>query len=107
MTHDTTHDVVVLAGAQTVRQAAQTHADISAALAGPGALRLDVAGVSEADLSVIQIILAAHRSAAARDRRLELCAPPAGALRDALQRGGFAQCDATDPARWISHEVSP
>ncbi len=107
MTTDTTHHVVKLAGAHTVRQAAQTHADILAVLSGPGDIVLDAAGLSEADLSVIQIILAAKRSAAARDRRLELAAPPAGALRDALERGGFAEPGATDPARWVGQESAP
>lgn len=107
MTTDTTHHVVTLTGAHTVRQATQTHADISAVLSGPGNIVLDTTGMTEADLSVIQIILAAQRSAVSRGYRVELAASPAGALRQALERGGFAEPGATDPARWLAGNDAP
>jgi hypothetical protein len=34
-----------------------------------------------------------------------ISAQPDGALRSVLQRGGFADVHATDPARWISREA--
>jgi hypothetical protein len=107
MTTDTMHHVVTLAGAHTVRQAAQIHADMLAVLSGPGDILLDAAGMTEADLSVVQIIISAQRSAASSGRRLELAAPPAGALREALERGGFADPGAADPARWVGQDSAP
>ncbi len=99
MTQPAADRVLVLKGAQTIRQAAQTREAILAALADSGDILLDCAGVEEADLSLVQIILAAQRSAASRSTRLALSEPPAGALRQALARGGFAP-DRADPAAW-------
>jgi anti-anti-sigma regulatory factor len=102
MTADETRQVLILAGAQGVRETPQCYADVAAALCAPGDLWLDVSGVTHADLSFIQIIMAARRSAGQRGKGLALCAPAAGALRDALERGGFAAPDAVDPACWAA-----
>jgi len=107
MTHPAADRVLALQGTQGVREAAQTAATMLAALAEPGDLLLECAGVTEADLSLIQIILAAQRSAIARGKRLALAASPPAALRQALERAGFAQPDATDPACWASHGATP
>jgi anti-anti-sigma regulatory factor len=107
MSLTTADRVLALAGAQGVRESAQTMAGVLAALAEPGDLLIDCAGVSEADLSFVQIILAAHRSASARGKRLALAATPAAALRQALERAGFAQPDAADPACWTSRGTAP
>jgi anti-anti-sigma regulatory factor len=115
MPHDTNQDtaentsrqLVALSGDQTVRQSARTHAEILSALGAPGDLVLDCTGVTEADLSLVQIILAAHRSARADGRHVVLSAPPEGALRNALERGGFLDLGATDPACWTSRGAVP
>jgi len=93
--------IVSVSGARSIREAAQTHADISAALQEPVDICLDCADVTQADVSFIQIILAAHRSAQASGKVLALSAAPEGALLSALQRGGFAQESSTDPGAWI------
>jgi two-component system chemotaxis sensor kinase CheA len=107
MTNPTADRVLALTGAMSVREAAQTKADVLAALAEPGDLLLDCAGVTQADLSFIQIILAAHRSARALGKRLALAASPVAALRQALERGGFAHPDAADPACWTGQGAAP
>jgi multidrug efflux pump subunit AcrA (membrane-fusion protein) len=89
-----------LAGEHTVRQARQTHAGILAALRDHTDIRLECSAVTEADLSLIQIILAANSSAAAAGKRFTLHAPPDGTIRDALERGGFANPGSADPADW-------
>jgi two-component system chemotaxis sensor kinase CheA len=100
MTDTTADRVLALQGLQGVREAAHTAAEVLAALAEPGGLLLDCAGVTEADLSFVQVILAAHRSAGARGKRLALAAAPVASLRQALERAGFSQPDAADPACW-------
>ncbi len=99
--------VHALVGAHTVRQARQTHAGILAALRDHADTRLDCAGVTEADLSLIQIVLAAHDSAAAAGRSFVLHAPPPPPVRDALQRGGFANDGSANPAEWRGHSPKP
>ncbi len=98
--------VLALNGAQTVREAAQTRDQILAALADPADLALDCAGVIEADLSFIQIILAAHRSAGLHGKQLALAAPPPAALQHALERAGFAHPAAADPACWTGPRLN-
>jgi len=107
MSQDSSHHVLALSGDRNVRQAARTHAEVLSALGKPGDLVLDCAGVTEADLSFVQIILAAHRSARAGGRHVTLIAPPEGTLRSVLERGGFAQPGATDPACWTSLVTVP
>jgi anti-anti-sigma regulatory factor len=107
MTDSTTERVLALHGEHSVRMATQTAAEVLAALAEPGDLLLDCAGVTGADLSFVQIILAAHRSSGARGKRLSLAASPAAPLRHALERGGFSQPDSTDPACWAALEATP
>jgi anti-anti-sigma regulatory factor len=106
MTHPTADHVLALKGAQGVREAPQTRADVLAALAEPGDVLLDCDGVTDVGLSFIQIILAAQRSAGLRGKRLALAAPPAAALQQALERAGFAQPDAADPACWTGPRVT-
>jgi anti-anti-sigma regulatory factor len=105
MTQNTPHNVLALSGDQGMRQAVRTQAEVLAALHMPGDLVLDCTGVTEADLSLVQIILAAHRTARTGGRCVTISAQPDGALRSVLQRGGFADVHATDPARWISREA--
>jgi ABC-type transporter Mla MlaB component len=100
MTPDPVPYVHVLAGAHTVRQAIETQAGIVDALRDHADTRLDCTGVTEADLSLIQILLAAQSSAAAAGRRFALHASPQGPVLAALQRGGFANAASADPADW-------
>jgi anti-anti-sigma regulatory factor len=90
--------IVTLAGAQTIREAVPTHAALLEALRQPADVLLNCTDVTDIDLSFIQIILAARRTAGESGRRLGLTQPPGGALADALKRGGFL--NESDPALW-------
>jgi anti-anti-sigma regulatory factor len=96
--------ILALSGPQTIREIAQTHAALLDALRQPRDVVLDCADVTAADLSFIQIILAARRTVGETGRRFALHRPPAGALAHALTRGGFLRAPAsardTDPALW-------
>jgi ABC-type transporter Mla MlaB component len=102
---------LTLEGPRGIRQAVRTAADIAAALAGGGNLVLDCDGVTEADLSLIQTILAARRSAARSGASVTLHKAPRGALLHALRRGGFLPdqdtplgAAAAAPACWAGAE---
>jgi ABC-type transporter Mla MlaB component len=65
-------------------------------LAGEPLVEIDCEGVTEVDLSLVQLILAARASARKAGRTVTLAHPATGALRQTLLRGGFIGAD-TDP----------
>jgi ABC-type transporter Mla MlaB component len=78
-----------LDGSQTVRGIEATYERLSATLAQHQAVEIRCDGVDELDLSFIQLLLAAKRSAHARGKSLRLTSPATGKLRLALDRSGF------------------
>jgi len=88
---------VVLDGTQTVRNIAAARATLLETLTGHQKVLVDVNAIETADLSLIQLLLAARRSARQQGKDLVLALPVAGALQDALQRGGFLPPDGADP----------
>lgn len=80
---------VRLSGELTVRTIADAHQKLITALAKSEAALIDTRAVSEADLTLVQLIEAARRTAAADGKRLVLSPAPSAALTDVLQRGGF------------------
>jgi anti-anti-sigma regulatory factor len=87
---------VILEGALTIRTAEATYAKLLEAASLP-AVEIDCSGATEVDVSLIQLIVAARASARQGGRGLTLAQPADGALREALQRGGFLAAGA-DPA---------
>jgi anti-anti-sigma regulatory factor len=79
---------LVLSGEVTIQSAASIHSKLLE-MAGQPVVEIDCDGVTETDLSLIQLILAARASARKSRRNVVLARPAADALRDALQRGGF------------------
>ncbi|MFL9823400.1 STAS domain-containing protein [Rhodoplanes sp. SY1] len=103
--------VVDLAGAQTVRTIAAAHERLRAELDRADAVRIRLDDVSEFDLTLVQLVLAARRSARAAGKSLDLAAPARGALRRALDRAGFLATDPADPcggaAFWLQATDHP
>jgi ABC-type transporter Mla MlaB component len=81
--------MVALSGGVTVRRVRDAWATLQAALSEPGDLTLDLCGVTDADLSLVQLVEAARVSAEGAGRRLTLASPADGPLHDVLRRGGF------------------
>lgn len=84
-------------GPLTVRTIAAVHGTLLAALAGQQMVQVDCAGAETVDLSFIQLLLAARRSATNAGKQFQLAAPAAGALRTTLEQGGFLSSDGADP----------
>lgn len=80
---------LAFSGPATIRQMQDAWTDISAAIERGGALRLDVSGVTETDVSFVQLLESARATAAAQGGEVTLATPADGALRDVLERGGF------------------
>ena len=87
---------LVLTGEITLQSIETVHARLLE-MAGQPIVEIDCDGVTEVDVSLIQLILAARSSAQRSGRSLVLAHPAAGPLEDALQRGGFLGSDADQP----------
>lgn len=83
-----------LDGALTIARAQAIVDLLTHALEGDRPLHIDCGQAVEVDLSVIQILISAARTASRRGLQLSLDAPRDGALHAALVRGGFAAADA-------------
>ncbi|PIB91206.1 STAS domain-containing protein [Caulobacter sp. FWC2] len=59
-------------------------------------ITIEIAGLEEADLTFIQLIESARRSAAESNRSIQLREPAQGAVLQVLQRGGFLDPDDRD-----------
>jgi len=78
----------------TVRQAEDVQKTLALAIARHAGVVVDCSGLKEADLSAVQLLLAAHRSAAAQGKRFALAAPASDALLGVLVRAGILDPDA-------------
>jgi anti-anti-sigma regulatory factor len=87
--------VVPLPGKLTVATVEETHAKLREALAGDSAVTLDCSQASEIDVTFLQLLVSAQRSAARAGKTVRLTAPPSGALAEAMQRCGFPSAGAT------------
>lgn len=83
-----------LAGPLTIRRAGELHATLTSALANHESITLDIQGDADADISFVQLAVAAQASARAAGKQLRLARPASGPLLDVLTRGGFLAADA-------------
>jgi anti-anti-sigma regulatory factor len=88
----------VFDGSRTIRESAETKAELLAAVTSDSTIFLDCTAVTAADLSFVQLIIGASKSATKMGGRLLLDAAPGNALADALRRGGFAISE--NPLDW-------
>jgi len=72
----------------TIQNADEIRVKLSSAVAEHPIVRVDCSDATEVDLSFVQLLIAARRSATALGREFGLAAPAAGVLLDALKRGG-------------------
>lgn len=96
-------------GPATVRKADALHAKLSEALSQSDQIEIDTTATTEVDLSFVQLVLAARKSALAAGKRLTLSAPADGAMRDTLVLGGFlTTAEGSDPDMdfWLNRETA-
>lgn len=106
MTRKAPHDErLVFDGALTVRNIATVQSKIVAALQDHATVQIDCGAAAEIDLSFVQLLLAARKSAVKRGKSFSLCQPASGVLRDALMRSGFLPAvegaSGDDAAFWL------
>jgi ABC-type transporter Mla MlaB component len=99
-------DHLKLGGPLTVRLAKRIRARIIEALGQFPSVTIDCSGATEVDLSFIQLILSARKSASASAKTLSLAQPADGALLEALRQAGLvAPADrepVADQTFWLS-----
>jgi len=100
---------VHLAGSLSLRDAARLAPELQQALAGPGPLVIDCTNLIDVDLSVVQLLVAAHKTAAAAGTPLRLLAPASGPLPALLRQAGFVSPDGRpltpEGQFWINQET--
>jgi hypothetical protein len=88
---------LALTGDLTLKSAPEIYARLGKALQSHAAVTAAVAPDAAVDISFVQLIESARRTAKAAEKVLALAAPAAGSLLDVLRRGGFLADN--DPAR--------
>jgi ABC-type transporter Mla MlaB component len=78
-----------LSGAMHLRTLADPYAALVQAFAAGTDLTLDLSEVEEADLTFVQLIVSAQRTAEAQGVNLALAAPAPEPILQVLERGGF------------------
>lgn len=90
----TTSDrAIELSGSLGIRDAGATLEKLKAALATATSLTIDCSALTGADLSTVQLLAAAKRTAAAEGKTLRLMAPAGGVLNTLLQQSGILDPD--------------
>lgn len=82
---------IELRGSLTIRDAAETLDRLKAELADVASLTIDCSALTEADLSIVQLLAALQASATAEGKSVRLVAPAGRALRALLQQSGLLE----------------
>ena len=92
MTRDSVH-LVEISGDAGLRAAQEVASALREALAGHQHIAIAIDAVGNADITTIQLLLAARKLALASGKSLHLVAPPSGVLRELLIQTGFLDAE--------------
>lgn len=79
-----------LSGSVDIASAAELKRDLMDALEGDSAIRIDLGGLEDIDVTVIQLLLAAQHQAAAAGREFRIVGPWNPAIESRLQPAGIS-----------------
>lgn len=91
------NNIIVLSGSITLPNIGEAHATLLEVLDSDAPASIDIDGVTEADLSLVQLIESTRRAFAERGQTLRLQNGAGDAVLPILRRGGFL--DPSDPER--------
>lgn len=91
--------VVDLGSDPSIRSVASLRDQLSAAISQNEAVEIDARGVTSIDVSILQLIASAHRTALSAGKTISLRAAQDGPMRQALVRAGFIAPDGTPLTR--------
>jgi len=100
---------LVLAGSLTVSQSEAVQASLLDALTQHSTVEIDCSDAEEIDVSFLQILISASRTASAWNKNLRLSSPPSVLLSEAMNRCGFPvpASDMTSLAGLFNCESAP
>jgi hypothetical protein len=81
--------VLKLSGSQTIREAEDTARALRDILTAESAILLDCGAIEETDLTFLQLVIAARKSAVRDGKTLALASPAEGVLLTALAQAGI------------------
>ena len=84
-------DVLTFTGELTIRRAEELRTVLTGALAGAETVSLDFVGVTAADLSFLELLCAAHRSAMRLNKRLTFVSALPESIGQTVAKAGFAR----------------
>lgn len=94
----------------TVREAEQIHARLVQAVRDRQMVVVDCSAATEIDLSFVQLVLSARRSALAAGKTLSVVPPAGGLLPDVLRRAGLLaaadEAPSADQLFWFHKEAT-
>jgi hypothetical protein len=86
-------ELLCLDGDCGLRKSAELVAEMQKKLATGGDVVVDATAATAADISTVQILVSAHKSALAAGKKLRVHVPLRGALGEVLVKGGFVAAD--------------
>jgi ABC-type transporter Mla MlaB component len=106
--HEPASGDLTLVGALTVRNIRQIHDHMRDVLRQHAHMRIDCQAASDIDLSFIQLVLAARRSAEAEGKSVSLAHPASGVLLERLTQSGLVGPDANQAEQvfWFRKEIA-
>ncbi len=84
-------------GELTVRTISDTHQRLASEFANTDTLLIDASDVADVDLTFVQLIESARRTASKEGKSITMAAPLPQALRYLLERGGFLSAGDSAP----------
>ena len=84
---------VALTGSLGLKDAVRLHAELLAALEASQSVVIDATGLREADISIVQLVIAAQKTASAAGKTLTLNAGKDGVLAQLLTKSGILSAD--------------
>jgi anti-anti-sigma regulatory factor len=96
------HNLISFVGDVTVSNIEQAHAELGAVLRQDGPVVVDIDGVTEIDLTFVQLLEAARRKAGETGHDFTLRHAAGEPVLEVLRRGGFLHDDTSDRATfWL------
>lgn len=96
------HKLISFVSDVTITNIAQAHDELGAVLREDSAVVVDIDGVTETDLTFIQLLESARRKAAETGCDFTLRHAAGGAVLEVLRRGGFLDDETSDRAMfWL------
>lgn len=100
---------IEFSGALGLRDVHAVRDTLLEALGGQAAVEIDAGELTEIDVSIVQVLIAAQKTARARGTRFHVIASPEGPLRAVMFRAGLLQVSGEAPFEisWHRRNATP